>query len=72
MFRDAARRVAQAADTIGIRGIVLHAISEDARRFFIALGFDPCPAEAMILVATLRDLSAALGEIPVETSSPSH
>jgi hypothetical protein len=51
---------------------VVHAISEDARRFYIALGFDPCPAEAMTLVATLRDLRAALGEIPVETSSPSH
>jgi hypothetical protein len=62
MFRDAARRVAQAADTIGIRGIVVHAISEDARRFYIALGFDPCPAEAMTLVATLRDLRAALGD----------
>jgi hypothetical protein len=66
MFRDAARRVAQAADTIGIRGIVVHAISEDARRFYIALGFDPWPAEAMTLVATLRDLRAALGEISLE------
>lgn len=60
MFRDAARRVAQAADAIGIRGIVVHAISEQARRFYIALGFDPCPAEAMTLVVTLRDLRAAL------------
>jgi hypothetical protein len=64
MFRDAAQRVAQAADTIGIRGMVVHAISEDARRFYIALGFDPCPAEAMTLVATLHDLRAALGQIP--------
>ena len=60
MFRDAARRVAQAADTIGIRGIVVHAISEEARRFYIALGFDPSPADAMMLVVTLRDLHAAL------------
>ena len=60
MFRDAARRVAQAADTIGIRGIVVHAISEEARRFYIALGFDPCPAEAMTLVVILRDLRATL------------
>ena len=60
MFRDAAQRVAQAADTIGIRGIVVHAISEEARRFYIALGFDPCPAEAMTLVVTLRDLRATL------------
>jgi GNAT superfamily N-acetyltransferase len=39
LFRDAAHRVAHAADTIGIRGIVVHAISEEARKFYIALGF---------------------------------
>jgi predicted N-acetyltransferase YhbS len=60
LFRDAARRVAHAADTIGIRGIVVYAISEEARRFHIALGFDPCPAHAMTLVATLQDVRAVL------------
>ncbi|MEO7143968.1 MAG: GNAT family N-acetyltransferase [Bryobacteraceae bacterium] len=60
MFRDAAFRVIQAADTIGIRGIVVHAISEDARRFYIALGFDPCAVEATTLMVGLRDLRAAL------------
>ena len=33
LFRDAAQRVAHAADVIGIRGIVVHAISEEARRW---------------------------------------
>lgn len=61
LFGDAASRVAQAADTIGIRGIVVHAISEEARKFYIALGFDPCPNEAMTLVVTLRDIRATLG-----------
>jgi GNAT superfamily N-acetyltransferase len=61
LFKDAARRVAQAADTIGIRGIVVHVISEEARKFYMALGFDPCPAEAMTLVVTLRDIRATLG-----------
>jgi GNAT superfamily N-acetyltransferase len=60
LFRDAAHRVAHAADSIGIRGIVVHAISEEARKFYVALGFDPCPAEAMTLVVTLRDLRATL------------
>jgi GNAT superfamily N-acetyltransferase len=60
LFRDGARRVAQAADTIGIRGIVVHAISEAARTFYISLGFDPCPSEPMTLVATLADIRAAL------------
>jgi GNAT superfamily N-acetyltransferase len=60
MFRDAARRVANAADAIGIRGIVVHAISEEARSFYLALGFDPCPREPMTLVATLSDIRASL------------
>jgi GNAT superfamily N-acetyltransferase len=60
LFRDAARRVIHAADTIGIRGIVVHAISEEARDFYLTLGFDACPAEAMTLVVTLRDLRATL------------
>jgi len=60
LFRDAAYRVSAAADSIGIRGIVVHAISEDARRFYIALGFDPCPADSMTLVVTLADARAAI------------
>ena len=60
LFRDAAHRVAHAADSIGIRGIVVHAISEEAKRFYIALGFDPCPAQAMTLVVTLRDIRDTL------------
>ncbi|MEX2263520.1 MAG: GNAT family N-acetyltransferase [Bryobacteraceae bacterium] len=60
MFRDAAYRVVQAADAIGIRGIVVQAISEEARKFYLALGFDPCTDEPMTLVVTLSDLRAAL------------
>ena len=60
LFRDAARRVAQAADAIGIRGIVVHAISEEARKFYLALGFDASPSEPMTLMVTLSDIRAAL------------
>jgi GNAT superfamily N-acetyltransferase len=60
LFRDAAHRVAQAADVIGIRGIVVHAISEEAKNFYLALGFDASPQEPMTLMVTLADLRAAL------------
>jgi GNAT superfamily N-acetyltransferase len=60
LFRDSACRVAQAADLIGIRGIVVHAISEQAKQFYAALGFDPSPRESMTLMVTLRDVRAAL------------
>ena len=56
LFRDCALRVAQAADTIGIRGIVVHAISEQAKAFYQALGFDASPAEPMTLMVTLADI----------------
>jgi GNAT superfamily N-acetyltransferase len=60
LFRDAAHRVFHAAEAIGIPGMIVHAISEEARRFYIALGFDACPSEAMTLVVTLSDLRATL------------
>jgi GNAT superfamily N-acetyltransferase len=59
LFRDSARRVAQAADAIGIRGIVVHAISEEAKNFYLALGFDASPSEPMLLMVTLSDIRAA-------------
>lgn len=59
LFRDAACRVAQAADVIGIRGIVVHAISEEAKSFYLTLGFDASPSEPMTLMVTLSDLRAA-------------
>jgi GNAT superfamily N-acetyltransferase len=61
LFNDAARRVLQAADAIGIRGILVHAISDEAKKFYVALGFDPCPGEPGALVVTLADIRAAMG-----------
>jgi GNAT superfamily N-acetyltransferase len=56
LFRDCALRVAHAADTIGIRGIIVHAISDQAKAFYQALGFDPSPIEPMTLMVTLADI----------------
>jgi GNAT superfamily N-acetyltransferase len=60
LFRDAARRVAHAAEAIGIRSMVVHAISEEAKNFYLALGFDASPSEPMTPMATLSDVRAAL------------
>ncbi len=60
LFRDAARRVGHAAETIGIRGIVVHAISAQAKSFYLALGFDASPSEPMTLMVTLSDVRTAL------------
>lgn len=60
MFQDAARRVIHAAEVIGIRGFLVHALSEEAKAFYLNLGLDPSPLEPMTLMATVADLRAAL------------
>jgi GNAT superfamily N-acetyltransferase len=62
MFQDAARRAIYAAEAIGIRGLLVHALSEDARTFYLRLGLDESPLGPMILMVTLADLRTALME----------
>ncbi len=58
-FRDASVRVLQAADIIGVRGILVDAISEDAKAFYLALGMSVSPLDPMTLMVTLADLRAS-------------
>jgi GNAT superfamily N-acetyltransferase len=60
LFQDAARRVINAADAIGIRGLIVHALSDAAVAFYRHLGFDPSPLDPMTLMITLADLRASL------------
>ena len=60
LMRDAGLRVLQAADTIGIRGLIAHALSENAKGFYVQLGFEPSPLDPLTLMITLADLKAAL------------
>jgi predicted N-acetyltransferase YhbS len=58
LIRDCMLRVTQAAEVVGIRGIVVHAISEQAYGFYVALGFEPSPLDTMTLMVTLADVRA--------------
>jgi hypothetical protein len=61
MFQDAAQRVVHASEAIGIRGLLVHAISDEARSFYLGLGLTPSPIEPMTLMATIEDLTRAMG-----------
>jgi GNAT superfamily N-acetyltransferase len=54
LLRDAVLRTLQAADIAGIRAILVHAISEDAKHFYERCGFRPSPVDPMTLMITLR------------------
>ena len=56
LFQDAAQRVVHASDAIGIRGLLVHAISDEAKSFYMSLGLTPSPIEPMTLMATIGDL----------------
>ena len=60
LVRDAGLRVIQAADIIGIRGMIVHALSAEAKAFYERLGFEPSPLDPMTLMVTLADLKASL------------
>lgn len=60
LVRDACLRVVQAADAIGIRGMLVHALSDEARVFYERLGFGGSSLDPMILMVTLSDLKAGL------------
>ena len=60
LLQDAGLRTLQVADIAGIRAILVHAISEEARRFYQRCGFQPSPIDPMTLMITLRDAEQAL------------
>jgi len=59
LVRDASQRVIRAADTIGIRGMLVHALSTEAKVFYERIGFEPSALDPMMLMVTLTDLKAS-------------
>ena len=62
LLRDAALRVAGAADAIGVRVFLVHALSEDAKRFYERYGFRASAVEPMTLMVTLDELRRVISD----------
>lgn len=60
LLRDAILRTLQAAEIAGIRAILVHAISERAKRFYEKWGFIPSPLDPMSLMITVAEARKAL------------
>lgn len=57
LLRDAIIRTYQVAQSAGVVGILVHAISEQAKRFYLRWGFIESPSHPMTLVARIKDLA---------------
>jgi GNAT superfamily N-acetyltransferase len=55
LLRDAVLRTLQAAAIAGIRAILLHAISEDAKRFYVHCGFSESPLDPMTMMISVAE-----------------
>lgn len=64
LLRDAILRTIQAANIAGIRVILVHAMSEAARRFYERAGFRPSPIDPMTLMITVAEAERALAGKP--------
>jgi GNAT superfamily N-acetyltransferase len=61
VLADTVLRTLGAAETVGVRAMLVHAISEDARRFYEKHGFRASPIEPMTLVITIDETRRMLG-----------
>lgn len=60
MLQDAVTRILQASDTLGVRGILVDAIDENAKAFYMRFGFRPSSVLPMKLMVTLTEIQRAL------------
>ena len=61
LLRDAIFRTLQAAEIAGIRAIIVHAISEEAKQFYEKCGFSVSPIDEMTLMVKVKDAIVGLG-----------
>ena len=63
LLNDAVRRAIQAAEIAGVTALLVHAISEQARRFYRSRGFIESPVKPMTLCLMLATVDKALREL---------
>ena len=64
LLRDALLRTLAIAEGVGIRAILLHAISAEAKRFYTHHGFAESRVDPMTMMITLADVEKAMGSRP--------
>ena len=61
LLKDALVRIERAADILGIRAVLVHAIDAEARAFYQRFDFEPCPDDELHLMLLMKDLRRNLG-----------
>jgi GNAT superfamily N-acetyltransferase len=59
LLKDALLRSASAAEVIAVRAVLVHALNEEARRFYLRFDFDPSPSHPLHLMLLMKDVRAS-------------
>jgi len=60
LLRDAMLRALSVGDELGVRVLLVHAVDDDARAFYLGRGFEPSPTDTLNLQLLLKDIRASL------------
>jgi GNAT superfamily N-acetyltransferase len=61
LLRDAVLRIVGAADAVGVRAILVHAISQEAKAFYVKHGFSASPLDPMTLMIAIDEARRMMG-----------
>lgn len=64
LLKDALIRVERAADILGIRAVLVHAIDRHAKAFYERFDFESCPDDELHLMLLMKDIRRALRQTP--------
>tara|TARA_R110000782_G_scaffold89308_23_gene171879 strand:- start:1270 stop:1776 length:507 start_codon:yes stop_codon:yes gene_type:complete len=60
LLKDAILRTLAIANSVGVRALLVHALSEEAKRFYLKYGFKESPIEPMTLMISITSLKQHL------------
>ena len=58
---EALRKAAAAADTIGVRVVLVDALNEEVRKLYVRHGFEASPTDSLHLMMLMKDVRRTLG-----------
>ena len=59
LLKDPLVRSASAADIIAVRALLVHALNEEARQFYMRFDFEPSPVHPLHLMLLMKDIRAS-------------
>lgn len=60
LLKNALARITQAADIVGARAVLVHAIDQQARKFYEHFDFEPSQVHELQLMLLMKDLRKAM------------